>query len=71
MGKNKQQKETPQKNYEIGDEVSFQCEDTIKKGVVFIVDENGTFERPNILSYDIMVDNENTLYKHVTCDLVL
>lgn len=29
-----------------------------------------TFESPNIPSYDIIVENENMLYKHVKCDLV-
>ena len=27
-------------------------------------------ESPNTPSYDIMVENENLLYKHVKCDLV-
>ena len=44
--------------------------DTLKEGVVFIVDAHGTFGRPGIPSYDIMVDSENMLYKHVTCDKV-
>jgi len=43
---------------------------TLKEGVVLIVDAHGTFESPNIPSYDIMVENENMLYKHVKCDLV-
>lgn len=44
--------------------------DTLKEGVVLIVDAHGTFESPNTPSYDIMVENENMLYKHVKCDLV-
>ena len=35
-----------------------------------LVDAYGAFESPNIPSYDIMVENENMLYKHVKCDLV-
>lgn len=62
---------TQEKLYSIGDEVSSRCGDSIKKGIIFIVDANGTFEQPNIPSYDIMVDDEDTLYKHVTLDLVM
>ena len=45
-------------------------DDTLKDGIVLVVDAYGTFESPNIPSYDIMVENENMLYKHVKCDLV-
>ena len=57
--------------FKVGDLVTFQCGDTLKEGVVFIVDAHGTFESPNTPSYDIMVENENMLYKHVKCDLVI
>lgn len=50
--------------------VTFQWDDTLKEGIVLVVDAYGTFESPNIPSYDIMVENENMLYKHVKCDLV-
>ena len=43
---------------------------TLKEGVVLIVDAHGTFESPNAPSYDIMVEKENMLYKHVKCDLI-
>ena len=56
--------------FKVGDLVTFQCGDTLREGVVLIVDAHGTFESPNIPSYDIMVENENMLYKHVKCDLV-
>ena len=56
--------------FKVGDLVTFQCGDTLKEGVVLIVDAHGTFESPNTPSYDIMVENENMLYKHVKCDLV-
>ena len=56
--------------FKVGDLVTFQCGDTLKEGVVLIVDAHGTFESPNTPSYDIMVENENLLYKHVKCDLV-
>lgn len=51
--------------YKVGDEVVFTLNEIQKEGVVFIVDANGTFERPVITSYDILVENENMLYKHV------
>ena len=47
------------------DEVVFTLNEIQKEGVVFIFDANGTFERPRIPSYDILVENENMLYKHV------
>ena len=56
--------------YKVGDEVVFTLNEIQKEGVVFIVDANGTFERPVITSYDILVENENMLYKHVPYDMV-
>ena len=47
--------------YKVGDEVVFTLNEIQKEGVVFIVDANGTFERPVIPSYDILVENENML----------
>ena len=51
--------------YKVGDEVVFTLNEIQKEGVVFIFDANGTFERPKIPSYDIWVESENMLYKHV------
>ena len=48
-----------------GDKVTFRCGGETKKGVVCIVDAHGTFEQPGIPSYDILVKEENMLYKHV------
>ena len=56
--------------YKVGDEVVFTLNEIQKEGVVFIVDANGTFERPVITSYDILVENENMLYKNVPYDMV-
>ena len=56
--------------YTVGDEVVFTLNEIQKDGVVFIVNANGTFERPAIPSYDILVENENILYKHVSYDMV-
>lgn len=54
----------------VGDEVVFTLNEIQKEGVVSIFDANGTFERPRIPSYDILVENENMLYKHVPYDMV-
>lgn len=54
--------------YKEGDIVRFKVkingETEIKEGVVAIVDQYGTFEYDQDVSYDIMIDSENCLYKH-------
>lgn len=45
--------------------VKFKFQDEIKEGYVYIVDEHGTFFQKGEPSYDIMVDSENCLYKHI------
>lgn len=54
----------------VGDEVMFTLNGIKREGIVFIVDANGTFERPKVPSYDIWVESENMLYKHVPYDMV-
>lgn len=76
--------------YKLGDTVKFtvvikgkQC---TKEGKVYIIDKYGTFENPNVVSYDILVHNdehlgninENTetapgdcLYKHIPENLLI
>lgn len=56
--------------FKVGDLVTFQWDNTLKDGIVLVVDAHGTFESPNTPSCDIMVEKENMLYKHVKCDLV-
>ena len=51
--------------YHYGDTVSFVIDNKVKTGTVYIVDEYGTFEDDSDVSYDIMVEEENTLYKHI------
>ena len=53
----------PKHKYE--DKVSFEFNGQIKIGVVYIVDAWGTFEQNEEPSYDILVEEENMLYKHV------
>ena len=56
--------------FKVGDLVIFQLDDTLKDGIILVVDAYGTFESPNIPSYDIIVEEENMLYEHVKYDLV-
>jgi ribosomal protein L21E len=52
--------------YKVGDIVKFKIDDEVKEGAVYIVDKYGTFENCMDVSYDIMVQKENTLYKHIS-----
>ena len=51
--------------YNYGDTVSFVIDNKVKTGTIYIVDKYGTFEDDSDVSYDIMVENENCLYKHI------
>lgn len=55
--------------YKIGDKVRFDFshndEKIYKEGLVYIIDERGTFFDRSDVSYDIMVEEENCLYKHI------
>lgn len=50
--------------YKVNETVRFTINEVERTGVVFIVDAYGAFEC-NDVSYDILVDQENCLYKHV------
>ena len=60
----------PHELFMVGDMVTFQWDDTLNDDMILGVVAYGSVESPNIPSYDIMVENENMLYKHVKCDLV-
>lgn len=48
-----------------GDKVRFKVNDTVEKvGSIYIIDKWGTFFDKSDVSYDIMVEDENCLYKH-------
>ena len=47
-----------------GDYVEFEARGEIKRGKIYIVDAFGTFEQMEEPSYDIIVEEENCLYKH-------
>lgn len=66
----KENKESSIVPYNAGDFVTFLCKGILKEGFIVIVDVFGTFECPNIPSYDIMVESDNILYKHVRHDEV-
>ena len=57
--------------YKLNDSVEFKVGDDIFQGYIFIIDKYGTFDNPTDVSYDIMVDSKNCLYKHVTEKLVI
>lgn len=57
--------------YAIGDTVVFQCGNTIKEGVILVVDALGAFECQGFPSYDILVESENMLYKHVEQNFIV
>lgn len=52
--------------YKLGQMVEFMCgENDTRVGEIYIVDRFGTFSDPTDVSYDIMVESENMLYKHI------
>lgn len=49
-----------------GNNVRFKLADGVERhGFIYIVDKFGTLEQNIDVSYDIMVDSENCLYKHI------
>ena len=42
----------PHELFKIGELVTFQWDDTLKDGIVLVVDAYGTFESPNILRFN-------------------
>lgn len=51
--------------YQYGNLVKFELNGEIKEGTIYIIDKYGTFEDDSDVSYDILVGNENCLYKHI------
>jgi hypothetical protein len=51
--------------YKEGETVKFIFNGELKTGFVFVVDRFGTFFYTEDVSYDIMVESENCLYKHI------
>ena len=57
--------------YKLGDKVIFRVGNFTKCGVIEVVDKWGTFMDKSDVSYDIIVDEENMLYKHFTESLII
>lgn len=53
----------PKYNYK--DNVKFEIDGEMKHGQVYIIDKYGTFFDDSDVCYDILVESENMLYKHV------
>ena len=51
--------------YIIGDVVRIKWDDTEKTGKIFIVDAYGTFGQSDEPSYDIFIEEDNCIYKHI------
>lgn len=51
--------------HKVGDTVKFIFNNELKTGIVFVVDKYGTFDNSTDVSYDILVEDENVLYKHI------
>ena len=51
--------------HKVGDTVKFIFGNELKTGSVFVVDKYGTFDNSTDVSYDILVEDENVLYKHI------
>lgn len=51
--------------FDYNETVSFDIGNETKVGKVYIIDRYGTFFDDSDVSYDIMVEGENMLYKHI------
>lgn len=51
--------------YKRNDKVSFEINGIVKQGYVCVVDAYGTFFQKDEPSYDVMVEEDNCLYKHI------
>lgn len=52
--------------FKVGETVKFIAGARVKEGKIEIVDAWGTFYNKSDVSYDIMVEKDNMLYKHIT-----
>lgn len=57
--------------YGLGDIITFKFDGNSKTGYVYVLDAYGTFEQDEEPSYDVMVEEENCLYKHVRESLII
>lgn len=54
-----------QPKYKLEQVVKFSLNDEVKEGTISIIDKYGTFFDGSDVSYDILVEAENCLYKHI------
>lgn len=52
--------------FDFDEEVAFTVDGKEKVGKIFIIDKFGTFFDDSDVSYDILVESENALYKHIS-----
>lgn len=57
--------------YLYGQSVEFKLNNKTKRGIIYIIDPYGTFEDDSDVSYDIFVEDEKCLYKHIREDYVV
>ena len=51
--------------FKLGQLVKFNFGNEKKEGIIFIIDKFVCFEYPDDVSYDILNEKDNCLYKHV------
>lgn len=56
--------------FKLNEEVTFTLQDKTIEGVIYIIDAYGTFDDPSDVSYDVLSESENILYKHIPERLV-
>lgn len=56
--------------YSRGQPVEFKIDGRTVKGRIEIIDAYGTFFQTEEVSYDILCEEENMLYKHITESLI-
>ena len=55
-----------QPKFDYNEEVEFTIDGKTKVGKIYIIDKYGTFFDNSDVSYDVMVESENILYKHIS-----
>lgn len=51
--------------YKLFEKVCFEFDNDVKIGSIYVVDKYGTCEDETDVSYDILVEEDNMLYKHI------
>lgn len=56
---------THKPKHKYGDLVQFEFNGKVKNGTISIIDAYGTFYDKKNVYYDVMVEDDNCLYKHI------